>query len=91
MTKEQFNNMSFAEAIQQLDAENDCISSIDRLKDYAKYQIDNDNYFLALHVLQALNDDTTGAEYFDYDYSMGTLETPTPINSKEDVEHLIDD
>ena len=24
-----------------------------------------------------------------YDYNMGTLETPTPITEKEDLEHLI--
>lgn len=91
MTKEQFNNLDFAEAIQQLESENDTITSVDILKDFIKENIDNDNYYLALHVLKALAEDTSGAEYFEYDYCMGALETPTPITSKEDIEHYIYD
>lgn len=44
--------------------------------------------FLAIHILQALNDDT--ADYYDYDYCMGTLDTPTPIKTKEELEDYLD-
>lgn len=91
MTKDQFNNLNFAEVMQQLNEENDTITTIDTLKDFIKENIDNDNYYLALHVLEAITNDIRDSEYWDYDYSLGTLDTPTPINSKEDVEHLIYD
>lgn len=91
MTKDQFNNLDFSEVMQQLNEENDTVTTIDTLKDFIKESIDNDNYYIALPLLQAIADDTHDTYYWDYDYSMGTLDTPTPINSKEDVEHLIYD
>lgn len=91
MTKDQFNSLDFKEVIQKLDKECDQITTIDCLKDFIKENIDNDNYYLALHVLEAITNDISDSEYWDYDYSLGTLDTPTPINSKEDVEHLIYD
>lgn len=91
MTKEQFNNLNFAEVMQQLNEENDTITTIDTLKDFIKENIDNDNYYLALHVLKAITEAISDQYYWFYDYCMGTLETPTPITSKEDVEHLIYD
>lgn len=91
MTKDQFNNLSFDDVMQQLNEENDTITTIDILKDFIKENIDNDNYYLALHILEAIAEDTNDTNYWNYDFCMGTLETPTPINSKEDVEHLIDD
>lgn len=91
MNKDQFNTLSFDEVMQQLNEEKDTITTIDILKDFIKENIDNDNYYLALHVLNAIAEDTSDAQWWIYDYCMGTLETPTPINDKEDIEHLIED
>lgn len=89
MTKKEFNKLSFDEAISRLMEEGENITDYETLKDFAKDQIDNDNFFVAIHICEALNDDQT--EYYSYDYSMGTLETPTPIKTKEDLAHLIYD
>ena len=83
MTKQELNNLNFYEAIDKLEQENDCITTIDELKSFAIYNINNDNLFIAIHILQAIQDE---AEYYNYDYNMGTLETPTPITSLEDLE-----
>lgn len=91
MTREQFNTLSFEEVMQQLESERDDITTIDLLKDFIKNQIDEDNYYLALHVLEAIANDPIDYEYYDYDYSMGTLDKPSGISCKEDIEHMIDD
>lgn len=93
MTREEFNKLSFDEVMERLNEESDQITTIDILKDFIKENIDNDNFGLAVHVLNAIWDDPSPYDsiWYDYDYSMGTLDKPTSINTKEDVEHLIDD
>ena len=57
----------------------------------AKHEIDEDNMMMALHILNAIyNSDCPDGSYYLYDRSMGTLETPTPITCKEDLEDYID-
>ena len=93
MTREEFNTLSFEEVMTKLSEQYDQITTYDMLKDYAKEKIDNDDLFVAVHILNALWNDPNPEEsiWYDYDYSMGTLDTPTSINTKEDIEHLIDD
>lgn len=93
MTREEFNKLSFDEVMERLNEECNEITHIDILKDFIKDNIDNDNFGLALHVLSAIWEDPNPDDsiWYDYDYSMGTLDTPSSINSKEDVEHLIED
>ncbi len=93
MTREEFNKLSFDEVMERLYEENDEITTIDMLKEFIKHKIDNDDFNVALHVLNAIWEDPTPYDsiWYDYDYSMGTLDKPTSINTKEDVEHLIDD
>ena len=83
MTKKELNTLTFDEAIEKLEEENDCITTYNILKEFAIDNINNDNLFIAIHILQAIQDE---AEYYNYDYNMGTLETPTPITSLEDLE-----
>jgi hypothetical protein len=45
---------------------------------------------MALHILNAVYNNKYDTEVYMYDYSMGTLETPTPIVDKEDLEPYID-
>lgn len=84
MRKRELKKLTFEEAIEKLQEENNCITTIDVLKEFAIDNINNDNLFLAIHILQALQENE--AEYYSYDYSMGTLETPTPIENLEDLE-----
>ena len=83
MTKKELNTLTFDEAIEKLEEENNCITTYNILKEFAIDNINNDNLFIAIHILQAIQDEY---EYYNYDYNMGTLETPTPITSLEDLE-----
>lgn len=91
MTKQQFEEMTLEELIEWAYENLNDITTEDILLDFAKHKIDDENIYLAIHVLQAVwNSSEAFNGYYIYDYSMGTLETPTPITCKEDLEHLID-
>ena len=91
MTKQQFEEMTIEELIEWAYENLNDITTEDILLDFAKHKIDDENIYLAIHVLQAeWNSGESFDGYYIYDYSMGTLETPTPITCKEDLEHLID-
>lgn len=90
MTRKEFEEMSF-EDLMEWSVENlDDVTTEDALEDFAKEKIDNGVYYMAIHILNALKDAPYDAYYFIYDYSMGTLKTPTAITCKEDIEDLID-
>lgn len=55
---------------------------------FAINQIQNDRLFLARHILDAV--DKEYADFYSYDMSMGTLETPTAITSIEDLYDFVD-
>lgn len=84
MTKKELYEMSFDDAIGELIYETEYITTYGDLKEFAKEQIDSDNLFLAIHILEAINN--TYAQYYNYDYSMGAMETPTPLETLEDLE-----
>lgn len=91
MTKQQFDEKTLEEVIDWA-SENipNEITIEESLLEFAKMKID-DNIPMAIHILQAVYDsDEAFCGYYLYDYNMGMLETPTPITSKEDFEHLID-
>lgn len=90
MTRAEFEEKSFEDVMSQLDEELDEITTLDTLKSFAKSKIDESNYFLAIHIIEALQ---AGCDeyWWDYDYCMGTLDTPIPLTEKADIEHLIDD
>lgn len=56
------------------------------LEDYAIEKIKEGQYFIAIHILKAL--DEYGYTYYDYDYDMGVLDIPTPIESYEELLEL---
>lgn len=88
MNKKTFNKLTFDEAIQQLKDEGANITTYEELIEFAKGEIDRGNLFLAMQILGALNHEQ--ADYYNYDYSMGDCDTPTPIENKEDLEDFID-
>ncbi len=90
MKREQFENMSFKELLEWAYDNIDDIYSEDTLIEMAKHEIDEDSLQMALHILNAVYEsDCPDDSYYIYDRSMGTLETPTPITCKEDLEEYI--
>ena len=87
MTERQLKRLSFEDAIEKLSAENEQITTYETLKSFAIDNINNDNLFLAIHILQGINENQ--ADYYSYDYCMGTLETPTAIETKEDLKDYL--
>jgi hypothetical protein len=91
MTRVEFEAMSLDELIEWGYENLDDVTTEEILLEFAKSKIDDENIFMALHILNAIHGSTESYNgYYLYDYSMGTLETPTPITCKEDFEHLID-
>lgn len=91
MTKKQFEEMSLEELIEWAYENTNYITTEETLLSFAKTKIDDENIYLAIHVLRAVwasGEAFNG--YYLYDYNMGTLEIPTPVTCKEDLEALID-
>ena len=90
MTREFFEVNSFEDVMERLNEERDDITTLDILKEFAKAKIDDGNYFVAKHILEALQ---AGYDerWWNYDYCMGTMDTPMPVTEKADVAHMIDD
>lgn len=94
MTKDELNKLiadgkTLDDVIYDFEANNDYIVSRDIILDFAINQIQNDRLFLARHVLDAV--DKEYADFYSYDMSMGTLETPTAITSIEDLYDYVED
>lgn len=87
ITRKEFEEMTLQELMTKMQ-DHDYIISFEALKDYAINLINDNNFFLSIHILEALNKCET--DFYIYDCCMGTLQDPTPIEDKEDVEHLID-
>lgn len=88
MTRKDYEEKTLGELIIQLQEEGENVCSYEELAERAKDEIDNGNLFMAIHLLTSLRDEE---EYYLYDHSMGTLETPSSISCKEDIEHLIEE
>lgn len=84
MTINELKELTFDEAVERLSAEKTQITTRDCLKDFVIYHVKNDNIYLAVHILNALQ--ANYADYYDYDYCMGTLETPTPLTKLQDLQ-----
>lgn len=93
MTRQEFDSKSFEEVMEQLNEERDDITTIDILKEFIKEKIDSDDFNVASHLCNAIWNDPNpyDSDWYEYDYCMGTLDTPVCLACKEDVEHLIED
>lgn len=92
MTKKEWEELTLDEAIDWAYYDYGAyeLTSEDSLIRFAKEKIDEDNIGLALHVLGAIyNSEEAYNGYYLYDYSLGTISTPTPITCKEDLEDYI--
>jgi hypothetical protein len=90
MTREYFDSMTFEELIEWANENLNDLTTEDVLIEFAKSKIDDDNIYMAIHILGAIHNNPYDTEYYLYDYCMGTLDTPTPVTCKEDFEPLID-
>ena len=84
MTKKELYDLNFNEAAEKLCETHDCITTYETLNAFAIMHIENDSFNVAIHILEALR--SNPADYYDYDYSMGTLETPTALSLHADLE-----
>lgn len=93
MTRAEFESKSFEEIMEQLIEECNEVTTIDILKDFIKSKVDSEDFYLVIHLCTGIwNDpDYSASDWYLYDYSMGTLNTPICVSCKEDVEHLIFD
>ena len=89
MTRKQYENMSFEELMNWANNNLNSITNEELLKEYAIDKIQDDNFSMGLHIINAIYKNPYYTEWYRYDYSMGMLETPTPIVDKEDIEDLI--
>ena len=91
MTEAIYNAMSLDELLEWAYENLDDLTTEDMLLEFAKQKIDDDNIYMSIHVLKAIWESSEAYDgYYLYDYSMGTLETPTPVTCKDDLKHLID-
>lgn len=90
MTRTEFEIMDFKDLMEWAIENLKDVTHEDTLKEFAKEKLENDDFGMVLHIINAVWDNPYNTEYYLYDYSMGTLETPTPITDKEDIEDLID-
>ena len=93
MTRNECETKSFDEVIEQLNEERYDITTIDMLKEFIKYKVDNEDFNVASHLCNAIWNDpnSDNSDWYLYNYCMGTLDTPVCVSKKEDVEHLIED
>lgn len=89
MTIKELYTKDFETAVTESSYENDYITSIEVLKDFIIYNVQNDSLYLAVHILDAIR--IYDADYYNYDYCMGTCETPEPLMDLEDLEEFCDD
>ena len=91
MKREDFDNLTFEELLEWAYDHVDDIWSEEVLIEMAKHEIDENDIGMAIHILLAIYESgCPDGSYYIYDRSMGTLETPTPITRKEDLEEYID-
>lgn len=89
MTREQLEEMTFEDQMLWAMGNIDCVTTEDTLKQFAIEKVEDDNFSMALHILNAIWNNPYRTEYYRYDYCMGILETPTPITELDDIEDLI--
>ena len=85
----------FEEAMRNLQEEDKRITTYETLKDFAIETIKEDNIHLAHHILKSLveaDKDTKSwqwSDFFNYDYTAGTCDTPKMLCTIDDVAEYI--
>lgn len=84
LTKQEFLERDFEDNCELL---RDELLSYEEMKEMIKNELDNDNIFMVLHLAKAIENQE---EYYIYDRSMGTLETPREVKDNEDLLEVVD-
>lgn len=89
MTKKELHSMCFNDAASQLQADSDLVTTYENLLSFAKHCIDEECLFLAIHILTTVYENP--ADFYGYNYCMGTLDMPTPLLVSSDLEDYTED
>lgn len=89
MRREEFNNKSFEDVMEQLNDEWDDIHTYEAMINFAFYLLNENNLNLIIHILETMRDNP--AEWYLYDFTMGTMETPRAITCRGDLEEVIEE
>lgn len=54
MTRKEFESKSFEEVMEQLNEECDDVTTIDILKDFIKRKVDSEDFYLVIHLCDAI-------------------------------------
>ena len=92
MTRKRFEELvdekGFDEAMLELQEKEEpyTLTTYELLKERVVELIHEDNIFYALHLLTAIKDTVMNEEWYAYDYTAGTCDTPANITTVDDVE-----
>lgn len=89
MIREEFNEKSFDEVMEQLNEEWDDIHTYEDMIGYAEYLLNIDNLHVAIHMLEVMRDKP--ADWYLYDYTMGKMEMPKAITCKDDLNDVVEE
>lgn len=81
MKLSELKTLSLYEALERLEEEKDQITTREALKHSAIYHIQNDNIFLAAHILSAINE--RYADYYDYADQISPADFNILLNKKK--------
>ena len=89
MTAKELSNKSFEEVMEQLNEEWDDVHTYESMIAFVGHLLYEDNLNLIIHMLETMRD--SPADWYLYDFTMGTMETPKAITCKEDLENVIEE
>ncbi|MBO6099954.1 MAG: hypothetical protein J6P07_01300 [Spirochaetaceae bacterium] len=81
----------FEEAMRNLNEEQNFVTTYEVLRDFAIEKAKEENYHLAAHILSAMDKayDYGDSDYFAYDYTAGTCDTPKMLSTVDDVAEYV--
>ena len=89
---EDFRNLEFEEQMDWLlengGAGSDLIWSYDSLKDFAIWEIEQDDVGFALYILEAIYNSSGASDWYTWDASSGTMSSIEQISDGDDAEDL---
>ena len=83
MTENELKDMEFNVAVNKLSETFNTITTYAELKTFIINKINEDMIFVAIHLLKAIEENP--ADFYDYDYCMGILDKPIPLENINDL------
>ena len=83
MTENELKDMEFNVAVNKLSETFNTITTYTELKTFIINKINEDMIFVAIHLLKAIEENP--ADFYDYDYCMGILDKPIPLENINDL------